>query len=57
MTLNQNCVFIVRGYIYEYGEKIVSEERKTSEDAAELARELLDGGCKAVDIDLIEQGE
>lgn len=57
MKLNQNCVFIVRGYNKDGEQKGATEQRKTSQGAAELARELLDGGCKSIDIDLIWRGE
>lgn len=57
MTLKPESVFVVRGYDVNGNQKGETERRQSSEGAAELARHLLDTGCKTIDIDVLEKKE
>ena len=54
MTLKPESVFVVRGYDVNGNQKGATERRQSSDGAAELARYMLDNGCKAIDIDVLE---
>ena len=54
MTLKPESVFVVRGYDVNGNQKGETERRQSSDGAAELARYMLDNGCKAIDIDVLE---
>lgn len=55
MTLNKDAVYTVREYDVNGNQKGETERRQSSDGAAELARYMLDSGCKCVDIDVLGQ--
>lgn len=55
MTLKPESIFVVRGYNVNGEQQGETEQRQTSGEAAELARQLLDGGCRCIDIDVMEK--
>lgn len=55
MTLKPESIFVVRGCDVNGNQKGATERRQSSDGAAELARYMLDNGCKAIDIDVLEQ--
>lgn len=57
MTIKPESIFVVRGYDVNGTQKGEAERRQSSDGAAELARYMLDTGCKCVDIDVLEKAE